>query len=207
MVNSSPVTFTYAVDGGLPSSPVGAAPPTPINQYNGVTPGPALIRITGVGAGSHTINIVETAGTGLDIIGVGTPSPLAAYGAPIVLSAGVTKDSNDDFSAGDAAYNADSKFDAQLLYGDGLHIYFVDVYNYLSPDPSFFFDDVHPNDSGHSIVRDAFESVAQFVPVANSPQTPADNAACSPGSRYYDANFQYVCVSSGTVKRTALSTF
>lgn len=37
--------------------------------------------------------------------------------------------------------------------------------------------------------------------------TPADNAACTAGTFWWDIGFIYVCTASGTVKRTALSTY
>jgi hypothetical protein len=37
--------------------------------------------------------------------------------------------------------------------------------------------------------------------------TPADNATCTAGTHWWDANYIYVCTASGTVKRAALSTF
>jgi hypothetical protein len=37
--------------------------------------------------------------------------------------------------------------------------------------------------------------------------TPADNATCTAGTHWWDANFIYVCTASGTVKRAALSAF
>jgi hypothetical protein len=37
--------------------------------------------------------------------------------------------------------------------------------------------------------------------------TPADNATCTAGTIWWDANYIYVCTASGTVKRAALSTF
>jgi hypothetical protein len=37
--------------------------------------------------------------------------------------------------------------------------------------------------------------------------TPADNATCTAGTHWWDANYIYVCTTSGTVKRAALSAF
>ena len=37
--------------------------------------------------------------------------------------------------------------------------------------------------------------------------TPADNAACTAGTIWWDANYIYVCTASGTVKRAALNGF
>ena len=37
--------------------------------------------------------------------------------------------------------------------------------------------------------------------------TPADNAACTAGTIWWDASYIYVCTASGTVKRAALSAF
>jgi hypothetical protein len=37
--------------------------------------------------------------------------------------------------------------------------------------------------------------------------TPADNATCTAGTHWWDANYIYVCTASGTVKRAALSAY
>jgi hypothetical protein len=69
------------------------------------------------------------------------------------------------------------------------------------------FDSLHPNNTGHGHLRDAFEAYEQFIPSAVAIQTPADNAQCNPGSLYMDSGFIYACTASGTVKRAALSSF
>lgn len=43
--------------------------------------------------------------------------------------------------------------------------------------------------------------------VIGATNTPADNATCTAGTMWWDTGFIYVCTSSGTVKRAALSTY
>jgi hypothetical protein len=43
--------------------------------------------------------------------------------------------------------------------------------------------------------------------IIDQPTTPADNAACTTGTIWWDVNYLYLCTSSGNVKRAALSTY
>ena len=78
-----------------------------------------------------------------------------------VYQAGVTKQRQDGNSAATAQYNSDALTVVNTLAGDGLKVVFVPVRNFVNGLPSQMFDQLHPNDLGHSLIRDAFESVWQ----------------------------------------------
>lgn len=158
-------TFTYSLDGGAAVS---------VNSFTSPaiaglgTTGTALIRLTGVASGSHTLAFTVTSATGanaaVSIIGVGTtPSAQQWFGAPAVYVAGVLQQQNNAAAAATAAYNADAQADVTLLQGDGLNVRFVDVRSYVNSATQMA-NTLHPNDSGHSSIRDAFEAVIQFSP-------------------------------------------
>lgn len=43
--------------------------------------------------------------------------------------------------------------------------------------------------------------------IVGTTNTPADNAACTAGTLWWDASYLYLCTVSGTVKRAALATY
>jgi lysophospholipase L1-like esterase len=77
----------------------------------------------------------------------------------MVYEGGVTKQRQDVNSAATAQYNSDALAVVNTPAGDGLRVVFVPVRNFVSGLPSQMFDQLHPNDPGHSLIRDAFESV------------------------------------------------
>lgn len=59
-----------------------------------------------------------------------------------------------------------------------------------------------------SLTYDKLLTLGQVpIPAGGASTTPADNAVCTPGNVWWDASFGYLCTTSGTVKRWALSTF
>jgi hypothetical protein len=169
-------TFTYAVDGGATTSVTTATTPA-IATQNGGTRGVGLIRITGLTAGSHTILFTVTSATNAsNSVGITAIGTLGAstYGGPKVFSAGVTRQQGDANSAATAQYNTDAQSDVTTLAGDGLAITFVPVRNYLctavvsavcynKAGIADMSDIYHPNQTGHSDVKEAFETTEQFT--------------------------------------------
>ncbi len=74
---------------------------------------------------------------------------------------------------------------------------YCDVANSFGLNGEFFFR-VHSNNPSFKIGIDG----PIFIQAS-----PADNAACEAGTMWTDAGFIYVCTSTNTVKRAALSTF
>jgi hypothetical protein len=164
--------FTYSLDGGT-ATPVNAFTTPAIAAQNGGTAGVALIRVSGVAAGSHTLTFAVTsatnAGNVVEILGVGTTPAVPRYGQPRVFVGGVTKQQADVKSAITAQYDADVATNAATLSGDGLPVYFVNVRAYVASTAAEMFDGLHPNDVGHGHLRDAFEAVEQIVPNTGAP--------------------------------------
>ena len=159
-------TFTYALDGGATTSLSSVS--TPLVAALG-TNGVFLVRLTGVAAASHTVAFNVTSGTGgtntVSIIGIGTTPPATPqyFGAPALYVAGVIQQQNNTAAAATAAYNADALADVNLLAGDGLPVYFVDARGAVNSTTQMT-NTLHPNNAGHSAIRDAFESQIQFTP-------------------------------------------
>jgi hypothetical protein len=176
LTDGSGGTFNYAVDGGQNVSLTTATTPA-INTQNGGTNGWGLIRIP-IAGGSHTIVFTITSATSssnyVTVLAIGTNGNQNFYDGPLVFSGGVPKQQGDAKSAATAAYNADALADQQLLYGDGLPVYFVNVRNYLctsvvsttcynSAGTADMYDTYHPNNTGHNDLKQAWEAVMQFA--------------------------------------------
>jgi len=189
-------TFTYSVDGGTPVALATATSPAIATQNGGVY-GFNLLRVTGLAAGTHTIVFTVTSATnssnGVSITAIGTTPPAGTYGFPRVFVGGVPRQQGDANSAVTAQYNADALADANLLAGDGLGVYFVNIRNYLCTNVSAGVcynaagvadmqtpgtpndGGLHPNAVGHNDLKQAWEQAEQFVP--NSSGTVNSGAA------------------------------
>lgn len=155
-------TFTYTIDSGSPTS-INIAPATAIATQNGGTHGQAIIRLTGLSATLHTITFTVTSstnvGNSISIGGIGTPPPAGNQDIRYVYVSGITKQYLDVNSAGTAQYNSDAQANQTLFAGDGLLAVFVPVRNFIFGTQPEMGDQLHPNNLGHSEIRDAFESV------------------------------------------------
>ena len=155
-------SFTYALDSG-PATTVTTAPTPTISTQNGGATGRGVARLTGAGAGSHMVTIVVTSPTSpnnsVSIGAIGTPVAPSDSDLPYVYKGGVTKQRDDGNSAATAQYNSDALAVVNMLADDGLKITFVPVRNFIDGLPNQMFDQLHPNDLGHSLIRNAFESV------------------------------------------------
>jgi len=164
MQDSNGGSFTYALDGG-PATTIMTAPTPTISTQNGGTTGRGVVRLADVSAGSHTISITVTSATSasnsVSIGGIGTGSSPTDKDISYLYVGGVTKQRLDGNGAATARYNSDALAVVHMLAGDGLKVVFVPVRNFIDGQPSQMFDQLHPNDLGHSLLRDAFESVWQ----------------------------------------------
>ncbi len=162
MMDSNGGTFTYALDGGAATT-ISSAPATTISTQNGGVFGRGVVRLAGVPPGTHTVNINVTSATSpsnsVSIGGIGTPGSSSDKNVSDVYEGGVTKQRQDGNSAATAQYNSDALAVANTLAGDGLKVFFVPVRNFIDGLPSQMYDQLHPNDLGHSLIRHAFESV------------------------------------------------
>jgi lysophospholipase L1-like esterase len=162
MQDSNGGSFTYALDGGPVTTVTTASTPT-ISTQNGGTTGRGVVRLPRAEAGAHTVTISVTSSTSpknsVSIGAIGTPSAPSDKDLSYVYQAGVTKQRQDGNSAATAQYNSDALSIVNLLADDGLKVFFVPVRNFIDGLPSQMFDQLHPNDLGHSLIRNAFESV------------------------------------------------
>lgn len=187
-------SFTWKLDSGSTTSVNTFTNPAIASVLN---TGVALVRIPAVSAGAHTVTVTVTSATGaanvVSIAGIGTPGPALPQwaGLPAAYVGGVIMQQSNANAAATAAYNTDAQSDVALLAGDGLLTYFADVRAYVNSTTDMF-DSLHPNNAGHSLIRDAFEAQMQFSPgFAGSLQTLAFkqfNAASAGYSLYGVSN-------------------
>ena len=147
-------TFSYSVDGG-PKTTINTTPSPPINTQKGGMHGENVIRITGLPASSHKILFTTANENPVSIGAIGTPGERSCCR---ILTGGVMYQQNDQDTAATAAYNKDAQDDVALLKKDGLDIVFVDVRHYVNA-TSDMIDLLHPNDTGHRHLADAFEAM------------------------------------------------
>lgn len=196
-------TFTYALDGGSTTSLSSVS--TPLVAALG-TNGVFLVRLTSVSAASHTVAFNVTSGTGgtntVSIIGIGTTPPATPqyFGAPAVYVAGVIQQQSNANAAATAAYNADALADVNLLAGDGLPVYFVDARSAVNSSTQMA-NTLHPNNAGHSAIRDAFESQIQFTPGFSGIMNSAPLAQNNPTA----ANYNYYLITGYQASGTGLT--
>ena len=184
-IDSDTGTATYSVDGGSAIPFSTATTPAIGPTYNGGTSGVGILRITGLTSGTHNIVVTKTSSGGtLVLAGVGTPSPYPYRGGPIVYSAGVPRQQNDNIASTTAAYDADAQADAALLASDGLPIHFVNIRNYLNATTDMA-NTEHPNNTGHGHLRDAFEAIMQFVPSSALPPVITQGPAAAASTANY----------------------
>jgi hypothetical protein len=203
--------FSYTVDGGSPNTVSSQSSP-PIATQSGNIIRQAYVRIGSLAAGSHTIVItLPSSNPGISTAGIATPAPNTYWGSPTVFAGGVLRQLNDVKSAATAEYDADTQADVAALVADGLRDFFVPVRNYVCDTLTCMYNGdglgLHPNNTGHDQLRQAFAAAEQFITNPIIPATPADNAVCNPGQLWIDTSFIYGCTASGSVKRAALSTF
>ena len=155
--------FTYSIDGGSPQTG------TPSNLTSQTI---ALLRITGLSAGPHTLLITDTSGL-TRFTGVGTPP--ATQTCCRILLGGVLREQNDTLAATTAAYDADAQTAYSALYADGINVAFVPVRNYVN-DTTDMADSLHPNNSGYAKLVQAFEA---YIAPTGSYTGPCDIRGCA----------------------------
>jgi hypothetical protein len=117
-----------------------------------------------VAAGSHTILVTITSATsGSNVFSlewIGTVGNTSITGSPLVFAGGITPNGTGGTDVNALAYNGLVQTVVTTLQGDGLPIYFVPVRNYINVATDYTTSDtIHPNNLGHTHLRDAFDSV------------------------------------------------
>lgn len=146
-------TFTYAVDAGIPTAVSNTTSPA-INTQNAHHNGDDAITISGLSAGTHTVQITTTSTNAVSIAAIGTP-PLLPCCAIIV--AGVMFQQNDASAATTSAYNTDVINLVATLAGYGLKVYFDDVRAFVNSTTDMS-NLLHPNTTGHRHLADSFKA-------------------------------------------------
>jgi lysophospholipase L1-like esterase len=153
--------FSISVDGGAPQN-FSNSFSTSIATQNGGHSGEALARVTGLATGTHSVFMVVKSATSSSnpvfIFGVGTPSNGSAANTPHFYVGGIPRQDNDTKSAITAQYNTDIQNDIIAADQDGLYVIFVNIRAYLMGNASDMNDYLHPNNLGHSELRNAFEA-------------------------------------------------
>ena len=153
-------TFNYTVDGGSAVA-VQSQSLVPMTNGNGTeAAGVFATRITGLNAGTHHIRFTVTSPTSSSntvmIFGVGSPS--SSNSGPHVFVGGVPFQRDDNRSIQTAKFNSDVIANVNAMQADGLPVHFVDVRNYLRGTSAEMQDTLHPNDTGHMHLKNAFEA-------------------------------------------------
>ncbi len=95
LINTNTGTFTYSLDGGTAVSTNAFTTPAMANNVGTVSVG--MIRVPGVSAGSHSVKITVTSSTGsVPILAIGSAPTTGYVGQPVVYSAGVPFQQNDN---------------------------------------------------------------------------------------------------------------
>ncbi len=132
-----------------------------IASQNGVRDSVALLRITDVAPGDHilTVSIVDASDSRpVSLIAAGTAALRGPSPHPIVLVGGVPFERDNLNEKATQAYDAEVRKSVALLREDRLDVRFVDVRSYLKGNSLDMQDGLHPNDTGHRRLRDAFEA-------------------------------------------------
>ena len=154
IIDGDPGVFTYSVDGGAPVT-LTTATADPISTSNKETDSVALARVP-IDEGSHTVIFSQqTAGT-MAIVAVGTANASASNPLPVVVVGDPPSELHDFYASDVAAYQADVGNNVQLFASDGLNVTFAPVGTFLTGQPEYMTDQLHPNDKGHILIFKAF---------------------------------------------------
>lgn len=171
--NSITATFTVSVDGvvkGTYQCMPGNS--TTITSVNGLTYMPALVRIPGLSEGSHSVVITVVSSAASNPVYVlwvaGNQGHRTKAGpnvwvgnVPRFTSAGYTASGGSDAVV--AVFNDMIRQNVETLAADGLNVALVDSAARLNPAVDLDTDGVHPDDSGHAIIAEAFlEAINQI---------------------------------------------
>lgn len=171
--NSINAVFTVSVDGvvkGTYQCMPGNS--TTITSINGLTYMPALIRIPGLSEASHSVVItVSTASTSnpVYVLWVAGNQGHRTKDGPNVWVGNVPRFTSSGYSGSGgsdavvAIFNDMIRQNVDTLSADGLNIALVDSAARLNPAVDLDVDGVHPDNSGHAIIAEAFlEAINQI---------------------------------------------
>lgn len=165
MDDNSPATYTWALDGIVIGA--GRAQTSPrIATQNGTTNSLAFLRIPLVVAGSHVVTFTQTSAgmNGVSVVGIGTPTGMAARNLPRVFLGYIPYQYEDGQCSTEGytncrPYSELIAADAMLLTADGLKVRLFDPRLSLKPTVAEMNDNLHPNARGQQRLREALEAV------------------------------------------------
>lgn len=171
--NAISATFSVSIDGVAAGTyqcmPGGGAT---ITTINGATFGPALIRIPGLSEGEHTVVItVLTASTANPVYVLWAAGNQGNYtkdgpnvwvsNVPRFTAGGYSVNGGSDATV--TAFNKIIRRIVQNLSTDGLNLALADSAARLNTATDLDTDGVHPDDSGHAVIAEAFlEAINQI---------------------------------------------
>lgn len=150
--------FTVTVDGALKGTYSTAAPG--INTVSGTSFGTRLIRISGLGAGPHSIVVTVTSPSGgvnaVYIVAMDGAAPGAkVYVSNVIRQTAAGYAANGGSDANVAAYNAAVAALVAELAADGLLVYLVDNCSAIIPQVDLA-DGTHPADYGATKIKNEY---------------------------------------------------
>ena len=151
--------------------------------------GPALLRISGLAAGPHQVevavasadadnpaHVLWAAGSG----GADSAEAPTVFVGNVIRQTAFSYEAHGGSEAGVAAYGATVAENCALLRSDGLDVVCVDVTPHVDPDRDLEADGAHPNDVGHLHIAQAFRS-AMVEATARRASTGDEVASISAG--------------------------
>jgi lysophospholipase L1-like esterase len=156
--NSIAATFSVAVD-GVTVGTFSCSPGATITSVNGRTFMPALIRIPGLSEGPHSVVVtVVTASSGnpVYVLWVAGNGGHRSKSGPNLWVGNVPRFTPAGYAASGGSDAVVAKFNAMIRAADGLNIALVDCASRLVPATDLDTDGVHPDDSGHAAIAEAF---------------------------------------------------
>jgi hypothetical protein len=128
-----------------------------MTTYNGRGYGPQLLRFGSLGPGQHTVQVTQTQ-AGRAYIEWATGSSDQTF-RPKVFVANITRSGTYQWGGSEAnvtAYNADLQVLVNEFIQQGFAVTLVDINSAVDPLLDLAGDSLHPDDSGHRKIADAF---------------------------------------------------
>ena len=180
--NGNSSTFTITVDGTM-FGPYATTTTVSTGTIAGRDYGLRLIRIPGLSDNAHTVVMTATAASGgAPVYFVGGAGPggattptgpnLFVGNVPRFTAAGYSLNGGTDATVRD--YGTEILSTVRDLASDGLNVALVDIAARLNITTHLGADGVHPNDTGHAVIRDAFLEVMSPLPFPRERSLPGN---------------------------------
>lgn len=186
--NGIVATYSVSID-GVAKGAFSTAPGASVTSANGTTYVPALLRFAGLSEGPHTVVVTVVTASASNPVYVlwvaGNQGARTKTGPnvwvgniPRYSAAGYTTYGGSDAVV--AAFNQAIRDNVRMLGADGLNVGLVDSAARLNPSTDLTGDGLHPDDSGHDAIAQAFlEAINQIqkpgtVEHFRKPETPLE---------------------------------